>query len=146
MPILKPHRRMSPTAVSIAAPESRKETHLQLVQGGEKYAMPQPPEGRSWNRVDLPNIGREANTFAEHLVRRYDSLAAYTIFSQVSARTKRLPCISLFEQSKKLPKILCSKVFQTSLALQHQSPINMRGSCFLKSGQQLAAHFTGVRI
>ena len=55
------------------------------MQGGKKHPMPSPPEGRYWDVVDLPNFGREANTFAEHLVRRYDSLAAYTIFSQVLA-------------------------------------------------------------
>ena len=54
-----------------------------FMQGGTEYAMPEPPEGRFWNVVILPNLGREANAFAEHLVRRYDSLAAYTIFSQV---------------------------------------------------------------
>lgn len=45
--------------------------------------MPEPPPGRFWDVVDLPNIGREDNTFSEHLVRRYNSLASYTIFTQV---------------------------------------------------------------
>lgn len=56
---------------------------LQHLQGGDNHAMPDLPDWRQWDIIDLPNVGRESNTFAEHLVRRYDSLASYTIFSQV---------------------------------------------------------------
>ena len=34
------------------------------------------------NAVPLPNIGREAHTYLHHLVERYDTLAAWTLFCQ----------------------------------------------------------------
>lgn len=34
------------------------------------------------NAVPLPNIGREAHTYLHHLVERYDTLAAWTVFCQ----------------------------------------------------------------
>lgn len=51
------------------------------------WPISQPPEGVQWTVIDLPNVGQEANTFAEHLVRRYHTLAEYTIFSQASMST-----------------------------------------------------------
>ena len=35
--------------------------------------------------LDLPNLpGREADSIAQFILRRYDSLADYTVFAQVS--------------------------------------------------------------
>ena len=72
-----------PHSIYILGLKPCQEAEMLLMQGGTEHEMPELPEGRHWDVVDLPNFGGEANTFAEHLVRRYDSLAAYTIFSQV---------------------------------------------------------------
>lgn len=34
------------------------------------------------NAIPLPNVGREAHTYAEHVARRYDTLAELTVFAQ----------------------------------------------------------------
>ena len=40
---------------------------------------------RSYSVVDLENtLGREADSYAQHILYRYDSLADYTVFTQVS--------------------------------------------------------------
>jgi hypothetical protein len=38
--------------------------------------------GVTGNAVKLPNVGREAHTYAEHVARRYDDLADVTVFTQ----------------------------------------------------------------
>jgi len=37
---------------------------------------------KTGNAVNLPNVGREAHTYAEHIARNYDKLADVTIFTQ----------------------------------------------------------------
>ena len=34
------------------------------------------------NYIRLPNVGREADTYLNHIIRNYDDLAEYTLFSQ----------------------------------------------------------------
>lgn len=42
-----------------------------------------PPPGSPWlGSCPLPNVGREAHAWLHHLVERYDSLAAWTVFAQ----------------------------------------------------------------
>lgn len=45
--------------------------------------LPQNRPERDYRVEELPNVGREAHTFAYHLTARYDSLADYTVFLQV---------------------------------------------------------------
>jgi hypothetical protein len=42
------------------------------------------PKLRPYTSVDVPNTpgGRESETFLRHIIKRYDSLADYTVFSQ----------------------------------------------------------------
>ena len=53
------------------------------LQGGDKNPMPATPDNCTWNVTSIENVGREAHSFATHLVERYGSLAPYTIFTQV---------------------------------------------------------------
>jgi len=56
-------------------------------QGGEEHPLqplhPQPGYIQEYSVVELPNGGREADTFARHVADRYDTLANYTVFTQV---------------------------------------------------------------
>ena len=45
--------------------------------------MPATPANCTWHVISIWNIGREAHSFATHLAERYNSLAPYTIFTQV---------------------------------------------------------------
>jgi hypothetical protein len=38
----------------------------------------------AWRVIDIPNIGRESNTYLHHIVTRYESLADVTLFFQGS--------------------------------------------------------------
>lgn len=51
-------------------------------KGGWEHPMPELPPGKNYVIVNATNQGREGDTFAGHLVRRYESMASYTIFSQ----------------------------------------------------------------
>ena len=57
--------------------------------------MPATPDNCTWNVTSVWNVGREAHSFATHLAERYDSLAPYTIFTQV-----RLPVLARLACSK----------------------------------------------
>lgn len=51
-------------------------------KGGVEHPMPILPPRDNYVIVNATNQGREGDSFAGHLVRRYDSMAQYTIFSQ----------------------------------------------------------------
>jgi len=56
------------------------------MQGGEEHPLPEfllQGAGfiQNYSTVNLENHGREADSYAQHIILRYDSLA-YTVFSQ----------------------------------------------------------------
>jgi hypothetical protein len=54
-----------------------------LPDGIQKTVYTKSPEPiTEHTTIPLPNVGREAHTYLHHLVRRYDSLADWTIFCQ----------------------------------------------------------------
>ncbi len=71
------------------------------MQGGVQFPMPEfRPLGQGFIQgfsvVNLENLGREADSFAQHIIRRYDSLANYTVFAQVCpGRILFLPAVKL---------------------------------------------------
>lgn len=70
---------MSPDAVEVVVARYREDVSWTAALGlpvtiYDKSGQPGP--------LALPNIGREAHTYLTHILRRYDSLAAYTVFVQ----------------------------------------------------------------
>ncbi|MEI6081657.1 MAG: DUF3431 domain-containing protein [Verrucomicrobiota bacterium] len=56
---------------------------ISIYNKGSAQALPQSLLGRAGiSVISLPNIGREAHTYLTHLITRFDSLAAVTVFCQ----------------------------------------------------------------
>ena len=62
--------------------------------------QPQPGRIQNVTVIDLPNKGREADTFARHVAARYDSLADYTVFSQASGYWSLTGCVGRGERGR----------------------------------------------
>lgn len=65
-------------------------TILGCLQGGGEHPIPDfQPLGAgfigNYSLVNLENVGRETNTLAQHIIVRYESLADYTVFTQVKS-------------------------------------------------------------
>ncbi len=57
--------------------------HLTILNKGDSPALPHGfPQREGLSVISLPNVGREAHSYLNHLINRYDSMAEVTVFCQ----------------------------------------------------------------
>lgn len=60
------------------------------VKGGPEVAAEARQAGFAHEVIELPNIGREQETYVRHVVTHYDHLPAHVFFTQVGGKTASL--------------------------------------------------------